>query len=312
MAPTKRKAHNSTDRPSSSISNISSSSKSSKSSTPKPKQQSSSPTKKSIYKRRGQKFVVEDSENGEKFKPCAVIKEGKLVDLELEGKKNKIVRRILKETKGNTTIYKREGEDKRIVPFFRQASIFSNFHPVTFNVGSRVFCCNEQFFHFCKAIAFGDHSIAEKIMQTKSPKSQKLLGKRVESFDHSRWEPFSILAMVIGLMRKFQQNESIRSELLATGDAELIEASPFDAKWGAGKGANQIIAGESWGGQNHLGRILMAVRNQLISPDQNEGNSEPLINSNNSLSSSPIAEFATSKELCLANSLINEFGIGAK
>lgn len=62
--------------------------------------------------------------------------------------------------------------------------------------------------------------------------------------------------MVIGLMRKFQQNESIRKDLLATGDAELIEASPFDAKWGAGMGANQIIAGEDWEGTNFLGKNL--------------------------------------------------------
>jgi len=62
--------------------------------------------------------------------------------------------------------------------------------------------------------------------------------------------------MVIGLMRKFQQNESIRKDLLATGDAELIEASPFDAKWGAGIGASQIIAGENWEGTNFLGKNL--------------------------------------------------------
>nr|CAD2128783.1 unnamed protein product [Meloidogyne enterolobii] len=307
MAPTKRKADTSEDRPSSSISNISSSSKSP---TDKQQQQSSpSTTKNSIYKKRGQRFVVEDSTNMEKFIPCAIIKEGELVDLELEGKKNKIVRRILKEAKGNITIYMREGDnDKRIVPFFREASIFSNFHPVTFNVASREFCCNEQFFHYCKAISFGDRAIADKIMQTKSPKSQKLLGRRIEGFDPSLWEPISILAMVIGLMRKFQQNESIRKDLLATGDAELIEASPFDAKWGAGIGANQIIAGEDWEGTNFLGRTLMAVRNQLLSPNEETSEAPPV----NSLSSSPITEFATNKELCLATSLINDFGIVLK
>ena len=65
MAPTKRKADTSEDRPSSSISNISSSSKS-----PTNKQQqqqsSSSTPKNSIYKKRGQRFVVEDSTSMEK------------------------------------------------------------------------------------------------------------------------------------------------------------------------------------------------------------------------------------------------------
>jgi len=64
MAPTKRKADTSEDRPSSSISNISSSSKSP---TDKQQKQSSpSTTKNSIYKKRGQRFVVEDSTKMEK------------------------------------------------------------------------------------------------------------------------------------------------------------------------------------------------------------------------------------------------------
>jgi ribA/ribD-fused uncharacterized protein len=62
--------------------------------------------------------------------------------------------------------------------------------------------------------------------------------------------------MVIGLMKKFQQNKLICYELLATGDSNLIEASPFDSRWGAGKGVNKIIAGENWTGKNFLGEKI--------------------------------------------------------
>jgi ribA/ribD-fused uncharacterized protein len=61
--------------------------------------------------------------------------------------------------------------------------------------------------------------------------------------------------MVIGLMHKFQQNDGLRAELLATEGAELIEASPFDDRWGAGKTANKILDGERWHGKNLLGEL---------------------------------------------------------
>ncbi|KAF7640129.1 DUF1768 domain-containing protein [Meloidogyne graminicola] len=257
MSPTKRKANKSSSsslsRPSSSISSSISPTSSNKIS--KEKQ---SP-KKSIYKRRGQKFVNDDKQIVEKFKPYSIVKQGELVDLELEGKKIIFILHYL----------------ILILVLFA-------------------------------AIAFNDQAIAEKIMQVKTPLTHKRLGKQVTGFDPSIWEPISILSMVIGLMKKFQQNENMKNELLATGEAELIEASPFDAKWGAGKGKNQIIAGES--------RILMAIRQHLISfksTNLNTQNSKLNLN-NYSPNFSRIVSFSTESELYLANSLINEFGINTK
>jgi ribA/ribD-fused uncharacterized protein len=51
--------------------------------------------------------------------------------------------------------------------------------------------------------------------------------------------------------------------LLATGDRELVEASPFDKIWGVGfseKGAERNR--HKWG-QNLLGKALMTVRDRL-------------------------------------------------
>jgi ribA/ribD-fused uncharacterized protein len=51
--------------------------------------------------------------------------------------------------------------------------------------------------------------------------------------------------------------------LLATGDRELAEASPFDRVWGIGFTADCAeMNRESWG-QNLLGRALMDVRARL-------------------------------------------------
>jgi hypothetical protein len=80
---------------------------------------------------------------------------------------------------------------------------------------------------------------------------------------------FNFQAMVIGLMHKFQENPPLLDELLATDGAELIEASPFDGRWGAKMGTKRILDGDRWRGKNFLGRILMAIRAHLLSPDVN-------------------------------------------
>jgi len=55
---------------------------------------------------------------------------------------------------------------------------------------------------------------------------------------------------------KFTQNECLREMLLATGDAVLEEGNTWnDTFWGV-----HLKNGQ---GQNHLGRILMKVREEL-------------------------------------------------
>jgi ribA/ribD-fused uncharacterized protein len=54
---------------------------------------------------------------------------------------------------------------------------------------------------------------------------------------------------------KFAQNPDLADALRATGDAELIEDSPFEPFWGIGPDGN---------GQNWAGQILMEVRASLL------------------------------------------------
>ena len=55
-------------------------------------------------------------------------------------------------------------------------------------------------------------------------------------------------------LEKFRQNPALRKALLDTGDAKLIESSPYDSYWGEGKDKK---------GFNHLGTILERVRNKI-------------------------------------------------
>lgn len=67
-------------------------------------------------------------------------------------------------------------------------------------------------------------------------------------------------------MHKFtlsEEAESMRKWLLATGERELVEASPMDRIWGVGFGAREAGANRHRWGQNLLGKALMEVRKRL-------------------------------------------------
>ena len=56
-------------------------------------------------------------------------------------------------------------------------------------------------------------------------------------------------------LEKFRQNPVLRKALIDTGDAKLIESSPYDSYWGEGKDKT---------GFNHLGTILERVRVKIL------------------------------------------------
>jgi ribA/ribD-fused uncharacterized protein len=59
----------------------------------------------------------------------------------------------------------------------------------------------------------------------------------------------------------------LRAWLLATGERELVEASPRDRIWGVGfKAENAGVNRRRWG-QNLLGKALMGVRARLREED---------------------------------------------
>jgi ribA/ribD-fused uncharacterized protein len=54
-----------------------------------------------------------------------------------------------------------------------------------------------------------------------------------------------------------------RARLLATGDRELVEASPYDRIWGIGFAAKNAEANRARWGQNLLGKAIMKVRARI-------------------------------------------------
>lgn len=87
---------------------------------------------------------------------------------------------------------------------------------------------------------------------SKTGAQAKQLGKRIRLRDD--WELVKLDYMYKIVKAKFEQNDFIRKQLIDTSDIEIEEHNDWnDTYWG--------ICDER--GENHLGKILMLVRNQL-------------------------------------------------
>jgi len=85
-----------------------------------------------------------------------------------------------------------------------------------------------------------------------TPYEAKKYGKTVKR--RSDWDEVKLEVMTEIVRAKFIQNPSLREKLLATDDAILEEGNTWgDTYWGTCKGE----------GENHLGKVLMDLRNNL-------------------------------------------------
>ena len=102
-------------------------------------------------------------------------------------------------------------------------------------------------------------------MSASDPKSYKSLGRKIKGFDAAVWDSHKYNIVVEGNKAKFSQNPLLRNYLLSTGNAVLVEASPYDRIWGIGMYESQARSGsvDSWKGENLLGYALMEVRDWL-------------------------------------------------
>ncbi len=117
-----------------------------------------------------------------------------------------------------------------------------------------------------KAEVFGDETMLQKILQAKSPAEAKKMGRKVKNFDEATWRKVRYEIVKEGNRHKFGKSRQLKAYLLETGNALLVEASPFDQIWGVGllQDAPNIKNPNSWLGENLLGFALMEVRDELL------------------------------------------------
>jgi len=150
--------------------------------------------------------------------------------------------------------------------FFTEASPFSQWFACTFSVDGNEFSCAEQYMMFGKARLFDDNEVAAEILAASHPRQHKALGRKVKRFDEHLWRREREAIVLAGNRAKFTQNPDLRGLLLATAGTILVEASPYDKIWGIGLAARDPRAQDAkkWNGQNLLGKILTALRDELL------------------------------------------------
>jgi ribA/ribD-fused uncharacterized protein len=126
----------------------------------------------------------------------------------------------------------------------------SNFFPAEVTYNGLTYQNNEAAFQAQKT-----YSKEERIeFTTLEPRDAKRRGRRVRL--RRDWEQVKDRIMEEIVRAKFSQNEELKEQLLATGDAQLVEGNRWnDRYWGV-----DIRSGV---GENHLGKILMKVRSEL-------------------------------------------------
>ena len=103
------------------------------------------------------------------------------------------------------------------------------------------------------------------ILAESKPGVQKELARSVRFTpgQEKTWEATKYEVVVQGSYCKYAQNADLRAGLLATGDRELVEASPSDDVWGIGFAKEFAeFYRNSWG-SNLLGKALVSVRERL-------------------------------------------------
>lgn len=142
------------------------------------------------------------------------------------------------------------------IEFFSRSSEFawlSNFSPHGLAVDGKYWPTVEHFFQAAKFLGDDAAEHRERIRCAGSPKQAKALGQSRKHALRTDWEEVKEQIMLTALRAKFSTPE-LQRRLLATGRRPLIEASPFDRYWGAGRDGR---------GRNRLGALLMQVRSEL-------------------------------------------------
>ena len=112
----------------------------------------------------------------------------------------------------------------------------------------------------------------EKILQLPSPREAFRFSRTPQAYKEVKknWEFIKDGVMLTALRAKFLQNEDLKQLLLKTRNRKLVEHTANDSYWGDGGDGS---------GQNRLGELLMAVRDELFL--QNEDLKQLLLKTRN-------------------------------
>jgi ribA/ribD-fused uncharacterized protein len=146
---------------------------------------------------------------------------------------------------------------------------FNSFFRAPFKIGDKDYISLANYFNSQK-FAGTDDAFSEDIRTQKNPALTRSKASSVkEHAPRDDWDAAKLTVMRDGLLAKFRSNTALKRMLLATGDAP-IEATIEEER--PGKGFWSI--GEDGAGANHMGKLLMSVRDELAADSADDDEEE--------------------------------------
>jgi len=164
--------------------------------------------------------------------------------------------------------------DDTILAFRDRWRLFSNMFraPVAWGDGvtaPRLWACNELAYVLAKTLSAEQRAEGLAVFERAEAKDAEMAGMAVRDWGkrlklRDDWDRMKHGVMLALVRDKFARNRALGETLLATGQCRIEEGNTWgDVYWGIARRAipgRGIRAGD---GENHLGKILMQVREEL-------------------------------------------------
>lgn len=161
-----------------------------------------------------------------------------------------------------------EQADQGILPFFSNKHVLSNHYPCAFSIDGQSYTSTEQYLFHQKALKVGDNGAAKLVLMTENAADAKKVGERIEWNEgiHGHWMKFASDKLYEGNQKKYEHNQELRKYLFDTAPKSLVEANPYDSRWGVGLHHNDpdIYDKTKWKGKNVFGLLLTKLRNRMM------------------------------------------------
>ena len=157
--------------------------------------------------------------------------------------------------------------------FFGELNPLSNFHSTSFVYNDTHYSSSEQLIQHQKALYFGDHQSATRIITSENPGDCKAIGTDIENFNKDHWDSVAKDICKPGIRQKFKQLSALMDVLInCTQNKKIVECAS-DSVWGTGValGKPDCLNRNSWINEEGgiLGEILTEIRDEEISLRRN-------------------------------------------
>jgi len=131
---------------------------------------------------------------------------------------------------------------------------FSNFSPHWVHLRGTDWPTVEHYYQAQKFVGTVDAALVAVIHAAQTPEQAAALGRDRTRQVRPDWARVKAQVMRDAVLKKFLTHTDIQAILISTGEHPIVENSQTDYYWGCGGDKN---------GQNHLGKILMSVRQEI-------------------------------------------------